>query len=506
MKKIAVLASALLICLMLPAIASAMTQEEWDQECRAKTSNATTLYAIESDPAASTDTAQMKEIGSLPGGTYVKTGQFDYDLNMWQIAYLKDGSLCEAWVEKNKIVGASADIRFDDGSYTTVPEAVAKDTDALLRLLKKKYPDKSYSIIEGSSTIHVEQSQPIATPQPVKDPNTDTSGKVESDWKPSQTTSKEELAFNADCPWRLKRTINGYSDTHMTQKYETINIGTYCTIGTTFGDVVKITYYKDGEKHSAYIERADLLGATTQYVNADGQTSGINQSDPNYAAVVGSHEVTWLAESIQQDLDAQVEAERNDSGKEQKGAASTNDNANGVVTLKELGTHTSKVSYQGTTMDVPTAELSFGKDVPEDKKLAVIYTPKTGKASLRRSASYNADILKQCKAGVLVSVLEYGETYSLINYKNTNGYILTDCLKFHSVAAEAEGKGVLCYKGKSSGSTTINIRLAADSGSRKIGEFKTGIEVTIIKYGDEWCEIEVGGIRGFVMTMYLVKS
>ena len=181
--------------------------------------------------------------------------------------------------------------------------------------------------------------------------------------------------------------------------------------------------------------------------------------------------------------------------------------AGGVaVTLEELGTHTSKVSYQGKSTKVPTSELSFGKDVPEDKKLAVIYTPKTGKASLRKSASSNADVLKQCKAGTLVSVLEYGKTYSKISYKNTVGYILTDCLKFHGVTGEAEGKGILSYNGKTSGGTTVNIRLAADSGSRKIGEFRTGTEVTVIKYGDEWCEIEVDGIRGFVMTAYLVKN
>jgi SH3-like domain-containing protein len=65
---------------------------------------------------------------------------------------------------------------------------------------------------------------------------------------------------------------------------------------------------------------------------------------------------------------------------------------------------------------------------------------------------------------------------------------------------------MLSYNGKVNGGTTVNIRLAADGGSRKIGEFRTGTEVTIIKYGDEWCEIEVGGLRGYVMTVFLVKS
>lgn len=517
MKKLAVLATILLICLMIPVLAMAMTQEEWDQGSRVKTSGTATLYAIERAPNA-TDAAlsvQLIEIGSLPGGIYVYTGDFDYDLNMWQITYLIDGNRCEAWVEKSAIVDATTAVYFDDGSVDALPEALVADIDALLRRMNTVFPDRLYSAIPGSSTIHVEQVRPAATPQPVKDPNTDTSGKVKGEWNPSQTASEGELAFNADCPWRLKRTIYGYSDTHMTRKYEAINIGTYCMIVTNFSDVVKIAYYKNGEEHAAYIERTDLLGTTTQYMNEDGLPDGIRQADPNYDAVVGAHEVTWLAESIAQDLDAQVEAERNASGKEQKNGttgkgqksgASAKDKGNGVVTLKELGTYMSKVSYQGETKEVPTAELNFGKDVPEDKKLAVIYTPKTGKASLRRSASGNAGILKQCKAGTLVGVLEYGKAYSLIIYKNTVGYIQTGCLKFYGAAAETEGKGKLGYHGKVSGGTTINIRLEADGGSRKIGEFRTGTEVTIMKYGDEWCEIEVGGIRGFVLTEFLVKS
>ena len=184
---------------------------------------------------------------------------------------------------------------------------------------------------------------------------------------------------------------------------------------------------------------------------------------------------------------------------------SAKDNGNGGITVEELGTYMCKVSYLGKTEVVLTAELSFGTVVPKDKQLAVIYTPKTGKASLRSLASANADILEQCKAGFLVSVMEYGKPYSRINYKNTVGYILTDCLKFYSVSEKTEGKGMLCYNGKTSGDTTVNIRLEADVGSRKIGNFIIGTEVTIIKYDDEWCEIEVGGLRGFIKTAFLMK-
>ncbi len=190
--------------------------------------------------------------------------------------------------------------------------------------------------------------------------------------------------------------------------------------------------------------------------------------------------------------------------KETRQAATTQDGVS--VTIKTLGSAISTVSYNGGTYEVLTADLSFGQDVPEDKKLAVIHTPRTGKASLRKSASGDANLLKQCKAGTLVGVLEYGKTYTKINYKNAVGYILTDCLKFHGIAGESVDTGKLIYNGKATGGTTINIRLEADGGSRTIGEFKTGTEVLVIQRGGEWCEIEVNGIRGFVMAKYLMAT
>lgn len=174
-------------------------------------------------------------------------------------------------------------------------------------------------------------------------------------------------------------------------------------------------------------------------------------------------------------------------GKGLKIGPSTKYKENVKVTVDELGTYMCRVSYLSKTEEVLTADLIFGTDIPEDKKLAIIYTPKTGKAGLRSSASGDANVIIQCKAGTLVSVLEYGKTYTMIYYKNYVGYLLTDCLKFHGVAKEAFGIGKLSYNGKASGGTTVNIRLEADSGSRKIGEFKTGTEVTVIKKNEEWC-------------------
>ncbi len=350
---------------------------------------------------------------------------------------------------------------------------------------------------------------------------------------PATALAMTQEEWNLSCNSKTSRSVDAYQYPGPGDRGKfiaTLPANTYVHKDNAGDGWRGITWMINGVKGYGWVEEAVLVRCSSQIRGSDGFAHNIHELDPNHDQKVTQNQVILIAPSLLLDGNTDysgVEFELPDSPAAQAvrnssqagGQKTTSATATALaettqtaaadsvaVTLEELGTHTSKVSYQGKSKDVPTAELSFGKDVPEDKKLAVIYTPKTGKASLRESASGNADVLKQCKAGTLVSVLEYGKTYSLINYKNTAGYILTDCLKFHGIAAETDGKGVLSYNGKTSGGTTINIRLAADGGSRKIGEFRTGTEVTIIKYGDAWCEIEVGGIRGFVMTAYLVKN
>ncbi len=312
---------------------------------------------------------------------------------------------------------------------------------------------------------------------------------------------------------------------------DTIPAGTYCKYSDSGIGIKAIKYMKDGEIRSGWVDETAIVRCTTQIRISDGMADNVHEKDPDYNKKVTKENTIYVAPSLL--IDSAEDKAPNSATSATTSASVANTAATALtttattsakpdpelepkeiqqtsttqgdvsVTINTLGSVFSTITHNGSTYEVATADLNFGKDMPEDKKLAVIYTPKTGKATLRRSASNNADMLKQCKAGTLVSVLEYGETYCLINYKNTNGYILTDCLKFHGVAAQTEGKGVLSYNGKTNGGTTVNIRNAANKGSAKIGEWKTGTEVTVWGHEDGWYEIETNGMRGFVLEEFL---
>ena len=175
------------------------------------------------------------------------------------------------------------------------------------------------------------------------------------------------------------------------------------------------------------------------------------------------------------------------------------------VGIVELGRTSSKIQYQGKTVSVSTSDLTFSENVPENKKLATIYAPRTGKASLRQTASSKGTLLKNCKAGTIVSVLAIGNGYTRINYKGTVGYIKTACLKFYG-DSESTAQGVLSYKGNTGGGTTVNVRNTPKGDSAKVAEWRTGTEVTILSHANGWYEIEANGIHGYVMDEFLTEK
>ena len=177
-----------------------------------------------------------------------------------------------------------------------------------------------------------------------------------------------------------------------------------------------------------------------------------------------------------------------------------------TISLRQLGVATSTIVHNGEELQVPTHELTFASDVPQGKKIAVIYAPNTGKCSLRQKATESAKAIKQCKAGTVVAVLEYGSKFCQVDYQGQVGYVLTRCLQFHDSNVQPMGTGMLTYNGKGTGRTTINIRHEASGKSAKIAEWKTGTQVTVFGLADSWYEIEYKGIHGYVMEKFLTMT
>ena len=162
MKKFLTALSIILVCAMLPVVALAISQTEWDQQCTLKMKSSAKTYDIDEDSLLATTTdLPLKVVGSIDAGTYVK--RYDTNDGMMQIGYLSGGSERIVWVPSSAVTMAVAYVEFDDGTTADVPEALLNDRSALYKYLSGKFPGYSFSGIEGSSVIHKEKSKITST-------------------------------------------------------------------------------------------------------------------------------------------------------------------------------------------------------------------------------------------------------------------------------------------------------------------------------------------------------
>lgn len=192
MKKLFASLSVCLLCLMLPVMARALTQKEWNQQCRLKTNGSVMTYSTQKSDSTTGNLAtgtdiDMWESGSLPAGTYIKISSYDSQLNMWEISFFKGNSVASAFIREYRIVAAVASVKIDDGTTIDVPEALLEDKAALFRYLSAEMPGYTFSEIEGSSVIHKEKS------------NGEGTGSGLSDWERLQLAAERAAkALNLD--------------------------------------------------------------------------------------------------------------------------------------------------------------------------------------------------------------------------------------------------------------------------------------------------------------------
>ena len=175
------------------------------------------------------------------------------------------------------------------------------------------------------------------------------------------------------------------------------------------------------------------------------------------------------------------------------------------VILQELGSAQCVVFDGENLLTVATADLRWATvdPVEDHQRLAMIYAPKTGKATLRASASTSAKSLGQCQEGRLVVVLKVGSTFTRVLYEGQEGCVLTDALAFLGVVPkDSVTAATLSYNGRTDTSATISV-YTAETAKRKIDQWRVGNEVIVLNRGEQWSEIELEGWHGWVKTEYL---
>ena len=297
-------------------------------------------------------------------------------------------------------------------------------------------------------------------------------------------TTQEE--WDASCNWVISRDTTLYSasfkddvttgtDLYNFAPFGTISAGSKVSIRSSSGNMREI-YYWNGGKRSAWVEDSAVRwngGSSSGSGSSSTGSSGVRRPQASD---------TWDA------LDVTLYLGEGESTS---------------VSLQELGTAQCVVWDGEEMLTVPTEDLHWETEADDDHRLAIIYAPKTGKATLRASASNKAKSLGQCEAGRIVVVLKVGKTYTRILYEGKEGCVLTSALTFSgAVPEDGFTTATLSYKGRTDSSATISVYTAKNA-NRKIKQWRVGNEVVVLAESGSWSEIEIDGWHGWVKSAYL---
>ena len=309
--------------------------------------------------------------------------------------------------------------------------------------------------------------------------------------------------------------------THSTPVYEsydavssgspvtTIPANTYVKISSQYNGIASIKYMThNGNRGWGYVKSEHLAAAIVVVPGEDGTSLGIQelQYQDQYGSIPDKDKYGIQQDNTHRNNNTQSSSNLTSFSGDQSTFTAQKDavvvrHGDEAVQLICLGEANSTIMLNGEEKEVPTIELDFGSTAEKEKQVAVIHAPKTGKCTLRSKASDSGKALQKCKAGTVVMVLEYGRNWCKISDNGNVGYVQTDCLKWYD--AETEGTGLLSYNGRTTGSTTINVRNTSSGDSAKIVEWPTGTKVEVFGLEKGWYEIEYDGIHGFVMEKYL---
>lgn len=144
----------------------------------------------------------------------------------------------------------------------------------------------------------------------------------------------------------------------------------------------------------------------------------------------------------------------------------------------------------------------------EGLPMALVYAPRTGKATLREKASEGGRALGTFRDGTVVIVLEKGHRFTQVRVNGQTGYILTAALEEIDPYQRPLGEGMLTYPGAEGRTANVTGRIEPSATALVAEAWPAGTEVLIwsVTENGKWCEVEYEGLRAYVQAEYLTVT
>ena len=172
--------------------------------------------------------------------------------------------------------------------------------------------------------------------------------------------------------------------------------------------------------------------------------------------------------------------------------------------------------------------LTFHQGKPEiSGGTTAVVTTASGSLNLRTEPSLSGGVVARIPQYATVNVQQRGDSWCYVVYNDTIGYVMTTYLTFSgdSTQTQPDGGDTSGESGSGSGdssgnagnaggngtmtayvqteSGSLNLREQPGSAYRVLRTIPRGSAVTVLSYGDPWCQVTYGGTEGYVMTSFL---
>ncbi|MBQ7868074.1 MAG: SH3 domain-containing protein [Clostridia bacterium] len=187
---------------------------------------------------------------------------------------------------------------------------------------------------------------------------------------------------------------------------------------------------------------------------------------------------------------------------------------NTEITVLERGEVWSSVYYSGRNGYVMTSFLRFAENEPSQKPeydYAFVVTPGGG-LNMRQQPWTGSMIICTIPQGAKVSISEYGNQWCSVLWQGMQGYVMTQFLSFDSQIfpelpeSNTQAPSVL-NKGWATVTTAsgaLNLRAEPSAWSQVLRQIPRNTKIYVDGQVNEWSIVEYGGIKGYVMTSYLL--
>lgn len=129
----------------------------------------------------------------------------------------------------------------------------------------------------------------------------------------------------------------------------------------------------------------------------------------------------------------------------------------------------------------------------------ILYTASVTKAmTIREKKSTSAKKLGSVEAGEFISIIEYGDTWTMIEKDGVTGYVLSKNVVDLAAASGYNDEADAQYLGVASKELTI--RAEKSKSAKKLQTLEAGETVYILELGAEWHRVVKQGVTGYVLS------